>query len=133
MPVGQTCGACGVGGHNRRTCASDIGQLMKAVDASFDELDGLLIKDPRRVAHRLREHMTRLVDDRDEALVRAEWAETKLAQTEESLFEAQARIRELEASDAAKDETIQRLTEFLHRLRGRNEAIVDKVRHLRAV
>ncbi len=133
MPVGQTCGACGVGGHNRRTCASDIGQLMKAVDASFDELDGLLIRSPRREAQRLRDHMNQLGNDRDEALVRAEQAEATLVQTEQSLYEAEMRILELEASNAAKDETIQRLTGFLHRLRGRNEAIVERVRHLRAV
>src|SRR3954471_8392211 len=92
MPTGQTCGGCGAGGHNRRTCPDEIQRLMTAVDSSFDRVEDLFIQRPRHAAQKLRDHMTQLVDDRDEALTVAENAERELAGAQELLSAAQTRV-----------------------------------------
>jgi len=133
MPAGQTCGTCDTAGHNRRTCPDEIERLMTGVESSFAKVEGLLIERPRQAAQMLREHMTQLAGDRDEAQGRAAIAERELAGASAKLAEAELRISELEDANAAKDQTIRRLISFLNRMRARNDDIVERVRHLQAV
>ncbi len=124
MPAGQACGVCGEPGHNRRTCPTDIADMIRSLDSDLDYIERsvpLHLERPRTSAQLLREHLTSLVDDRDEALVRAELAEAQAAALE-------GRMAELQAENAALAETNALLFRELSRLRRRASTVVEQMR-----